>query len=404
MFSLHQCRRPLAQLAFVAAFSALSTSCVEAEIDDLDAAMQKETPPAYCGDGRVNWDEECERGRDIALTCADFDLPTGIVECTSECTFDTRHCLGDDVCGNGVVEPDEACDEPGASRRCSYSELGPCMVCYEDCTLGPGDGPYCGDGVVNGPERCDTDAFRTSCEDLGWEGGEIACVACTPDTSGCTGAFCGDGVVEGAEECDHEGSPEWRCEYGTPSCTVCGSGCVLIEAVGAYCGNGVVDFNTPEVCEPARDRDCGEGWSTATRCADDCLSLETIDCGDDVGGTDAWGADASEDPDAAPADTGPSDDATEPDATAPEDATPPDARPPEDAVAPGPDEDAGLSDAGADDTLADAEAAEPDAPGDRSIEDESGCSAAPGSRRSSLPALAALAIVLGQRRCRRGAA
>lgn len=48
------------------------------------------------------------------------------------------------VCGNGVVEGDEACDD-GVNDG-SYGG------CNADCTA---PGPFCGDGVVNGEEPCD---------------------------------------------------------------------------------------------------------------------------------------------------------------------------------------------------------------------------------------------------------
>ncbi len=232
-------------------------------------------------------------------------------------------------------------------------------------TLIEGSGEYRGDGVVNGPEDCDGDMFRDSCESLGWESGELSCVQCLASTHAWTGAFCGDGVVEGDEECDHGGSPQFRCEYGTASCTVCGRGCVLTDAEGAWCGDGVVNRDDDEVCDPGRNRECRGGEATVSRCADDCRSSDTIHCEPDAG----------EDPETGRSDADSSDDADTPCI----------------------DDDAVLSDAGADDSLSDAAGAEPDAPAERSTEGGSGCSAAPRPTAGLLAAFASLAALLRRR-------
>jgi hypothetical protein len=67
-------------------------------------------------------------------------------------------------------------------------------------------GPTCGDGIAQAPETCDGDDLGgISCETLGLMGGTLACNpdCATFDTAGCRGvAVCGNGVVEGNERCD----------------------------------------------------------------------------------------------------------------------------------------------------------------------------------------------------------
>lgn len=79
-------------------------------------------------------------------------------------------------CGNGVVDPGEACDDGNNDDddQCT-------SVCTE---------PFCGDGILSGVEQCDDGNFDPTDD-------------CLPD---CVEAFCGDGFVHaGVEECEAEG-------------------------------------------------------------------------------------------------------------------------------------------------------------------------------------------------------
>ncbi|MGB0589739.1 MAG: lamin tail domain-containing protein [Myxococcota bacterium] len=82
------------------------------------------------------------------------------------------------ACGNGYIEPGEACDdgeengfEPG--------------FCRPDCTP-----PLCGDGIVDPGEGCDDGNLTTG------DGCEVTCLVTDPD------AVCGDNEVTGLEFCD----------------------------------------------------------------------------------------------------------------------------------------------------------------------------------------------------------
>lgn len=68
--------------------------------------------------------------------------------------------------------------------------------------LEPPTEPACGNGVKEAGEECDGDTFvtRNYCEDYGHTAGQVRCVDCRIDISGCT--TCGDGVAEGGELCD----------------------------------------------------------------------------------------------------------------------------------------------------------------------------------------------------------
>src|SRR5512138_2257210 len=112
---------------------------------------------SLCGDGVLTSDEVCDDGPALgqggcAVDCQTI-LPGWI------CPFPGRPCRpvassvaidggagAAPICGNGVLEPGEACDDGSASDDRNYGG------CTTQCKLGE----RCGDGQVNGPgEECD---------------------------------------------------------------------------------------------------------------------------------------------------------------------------------------------------------------------------------------------------------
>ncbi len=155
------------------------------------------------------------------LSESNFDLTlAGFEHAKSKC---------ESVCGDGVVTPDEQCDD-GTNNGKGYG------YCNTDCTRGA----YCGDGNVDTPnEQCDDGV------NLSQYGG------CAP---GCVlGPKCGDGIVQAKfEECD---DGENLGGYGQ-----CAPGCVL----GPRCGDGIVQADQGEACDDGNNApndgcspDCG---------------------------------------------------------------------------------------------------------------------------------------------------
>lgn len=90
------------------------------------------------------------------------------------------------VCGNGVVEPPEVCDDGNQVDD---------LTCSSTCSA------YCGDGHLDPQlgEACDgADLGGQTCETLNLGSGSVTCAGCTLDTSGC-GAACGNGACEAGE-------------------------------------------------------------------------------------------------------------------------------------------------------------------------------------------------------------
>ncbi len=114
--------------------------------------------------------------------------------------------------------------------------FGPGAVARTRCVL-PGDGPVCGDGVMEGGEACD-------------DGNGNPTDGCT---NTCQVASCGDGVArQGVEQCDTGGQTD-----------VCDANCTT-----AYCGDGTTNGARGEVCD-------GGGFTNA--CDNDCTVAA---CGD----------------------------------------------------------------------------------------------------------------------------
>jgi len=117
------------------------------------------TASAFCGDGIVQDDEQCDEGEANSNKAA----------CTSSCVLN--------VCGDGLLLKDvEECDEAEDNADDS--------TCTSVCTIN-----VCGDGyLLEEIEECDEGEANSD---------NAAC------TGSCTENFCGDGFLyEGVEECD----------------------------------------------------------------------------------------------------------------------------------------------------------------------------------------------------------
>jgi cysteine-rich repeat protein len=195
-----------------------------------------------CGDGVVEGDEECDDGNEsnndacmncVVAVCGDGIIQDGVEEC------DTGPNIGDDqactseclanVCGDGHHGPGEGCDD---GNDIDGDE------CTNECKT-----PDCGDGVLDPVEDCD-------------DGNDDDADACL---STCVDASCGDGhVFAEEEECD---DAEFTSD--TAMCTsmcklaVCGDGLVLLD--GEECDDGEFNSNTAMCTADCAIAVCGDG-------------------------------------------------------------------------------------------------------------------------------------------------
>jgi cysteine-rich repeat protein len=132
------------------------------------------------------------------------------------------------VCGNGIVEPGEECDDGNTNN---------CDGCSNQCTLVTG----CGDGVLCPPEQCD-------------DGNTMSCDGCSAMCTIEIGLRCGDGIINTAcgEQCD------------PPVPGRCDAQCQRIP----YCGDGIVDPG--EQCDDGNANNCDGCKSDCTKGTDSC--------------------------------------------------------------------------------------------------------------------------------------
>lgn len=174
------------------------------------------------------------------------------------------------VCGNGLLEAEEQCDDhdldsgDGCDSACVLETGWKCNIAGLPC-----EAAKCGDSVLAGFEECDdgnadpNDGCSAACalED-GWQ--------CQTPGDACTETTCGDGIPEGTEECDDANHDlgdgcdpfcrrEPRCEDGTCQ---------------AFCGDGIrLDG---EACDDGNLRD-GDG------CSKSCAIEDGFSCTDIAG-------------------------------------------------------------------------------------------------------------------------
>jgi cysteine-rich repeat protein len=295
---------------------------------------------ASCGDGFVTSPEECDDSNradgdgcdnDCTFTCLSTDpmrdcTPADACAGQGSCDDGTHTCTagtpladgtpcgtGDDyckagactapVCGNGIVEAGETCDDgpangtrfDGCSASCTFVCVDPatdcgsplpcdtwactgshtCEIVADDTQNGAGcgsgfvceggscaaPGAVCGNGTVEPGEQCDFGAGNGA-----GTGCEFNCrFSCTSTPNSCD-----DGnACNGTETCNMvtvAGHTGQQCAAGTPESdgTACVGGriCLASACVTSTCGDGYVDTSAGEDCEPPNSATCDSSCRT----------------------------------------------------------------------------------------------------------------------------------------------
>ncbi len=191
-------------------------------------------PGTYCGDGVQQADagEACDDGNSINETACPYGTAT-CTGCSKTCTVISG--LTGARCGDGTVQADagETCDDGNTvtETTCPYDAWGRadstnCTPCDSSGPVISVCGPFCGDGVKNGPEACD-DGNQTS--------GDGCSASCTVEAGfTCVGSaptrcspVCGDGLVVTGEACD---------DRNTNACGTCNATCSVAQPLAKASG------------------------------------------------------------------------------------------------------------------------------------------------------------------------
>ena len=217
---------------------------------------------------------------------------TGESESATDPTVSTTAV--DPVCGDGVVDDGEACDDgvndgsyggcaPGCSALAAFCgdgnvDDGDGEVCDDGVNDGAYDGcnvdclslaAYCGDGTMDDGEACDGEALGdNTCESEDFDGGEISCGDCALNTESCF-------KLDGASQANAGLSCKQISDDGYAD----GDGVYWIDANGGGTDDAVEVF-----CDMTTD---GGGWTALaangeiempeTTSPDDCYPLISDD-------------------------------------------------------------------------------------------------------------------------------
>ncbi len=215
---------------------------------------------AVCGDGVVEGEEACDDGdldaSDACLptcelaVCGDLVVQVGVEDCDDGNGIDSDKCTNAchfSECGDGIKGPGEGCDDGNDEDKDDCSNA--CIAIT------------CGDGVIQGEEECDEGVETAECND------------------NCTESKCGDGVPNTAagEACDAAGE--------SPTCND--------DCTAAMCGDEKVNAAAGEDCDEAGQTATCEADCSAVQCGDGTLNAKAGELCDDGGESASCDADCT---------------------------------------------------------------------------------------------------------------
>lgn len=302
-----------------------------------------------CGDSVVSGIEECDINNNQGIVlCSQYNpgFVSGFIKCDlSVCRFDTSSCIGQalclrdsecpsgqvcdngyckashcynniqdadetgidcgglncdpcPICGNGIVEKGETCDGSDWGSITSCEDLGFIggeLRCGSDCKFDTSScktrEPICGNGIIEEGEQCETNNIKLSCQDFGFSGGQILCKDCQYSTEQCEGEIfedseCGDGLLSPGRQCDGLNINVLDCstinDAYLSGLLSCSNDCMLDMSscvIAPKCNDGILQPG--EECDPAlfnlECSDFGSFKSGDAFCDENC-KIDTSKC------------------------------------------------------------------------------------------------------------------------------
>ena len=223
----------------------------------------------------MGWPDQLECGEDAECIVASFD------GCDTSCITE--------FCGDGIFQPpgkdgflgtpdDEECDgTPGCSSTCKKTQPAVSSKSSKSSVASsPPPAPVCGNGVKEGDEQCDDGSSNGSVCTPGYGS---SCSYCSNEckTVGVVGPRCGDSNTDTqhSETCDQGPSNGSVCVANyNGTCNYCASDCKdWITVQGSYCGDGNIDTASGEECDDNNTTN-GDG------CDSTCKNEAVASCGE----------------------------------------------------------------------------------------------------------------------------
>ena len=259
-------------LAFVACAPGSGTSTSDVDLETMSTTEVASTnPPVQTVTGETVDPDTTGATDPVTTTSATDTGTTTTVITTGNSSDESSSGHVEPVCGNGVVEGRESCDDGNDDETDG---------CTTECRI-----PGCGDAVIQPGEMCD-------------DGNKSESDACL---NNCTPASCGDGVVQaGKEDCDEGGANNDETGPCRTDCTLCD--CQGDDLMGKTCGDfdfscgslacDGCGFDTSGCASPGVPNFQGKvGPAFNDGCWQQCEGYLDVNGGDDI--PVAWGNDCA---------------------------------------------------------------------------------------------------------------